>query len=490
MKRYILLLIAAFSLRAQAQTISIHVLGGQDSVIQVQYPINGINYNWWPNKKNYQLDAHHYTSFRNALGGAGMIHLIYGGKIYNIVTEPGKSLAFKLIVTGKEQTLEAQGANAAGIVLLNQLNRQFYQYKARDYLKKDSVMLNVKSAIEQDMKKELIRFDSLLAIKKISPVFYRYARRDIRYHYAAVLSFVICGEYARRRYDIKHPAYKATLNKDMEAAWPGVYTAYALNDTFAAGAPDFFDYAKDYISWYKEMYLSEKGGTGKAPLDKHNQFERYYKGFTDNFAGSTREYLQARYIFEEASQQEFQPELITLFNNFTRSYPSSKYTVFLTPLIADIKSYQAAQEQPLKPGQQLLESSKITSFDQLMAPFKGKIVYVDLWATWCAPCKEQFRYNAELKKFLTDNNVEMLYISMDKDDADVQWKEMIRYYDLKGSHVRTTDSLRKELLVKLWDGKSYWIPRYLIVKDGVIVQANAFQPSDKQKLYDQIKKGT
>ena len=81
----------------------------------------------------------------------------------------------------------------------------------------------------------------------------------------------------------------------------------------------------------------------------------------------------------------------------------------------------------------------------------------------------------------------MLYISMDKDAADQQWKEMIKFYKLSGDHVRTNSNLQQDLINRLWGGKGgYSIPRYLILKDGNLVVADALRPSDKEKLYKQI----
>ncbi len=82
----------------------------------------------------------------------------------------------------------------------------------------------------------------------------------------------------------------------------------------------------------------------------------------------------------------------------------------------------------------------------------------------------------------------MMYISMDKDAVDQQWKDMIKYYRLSGSHIRTNAALQQDLINKLWDGKGYAIPRYLILKDGKLVVPNALRPSDKDKLYEQISK--
>ncbi len=75
---------------------------------------------------------------------------------------------------------------------------------------------------------------------------------------------------------------------------------------------------------------------------------------------------------------------------------------------------------------------------------------------------------------------------MDKEAVEQQWKDMIKYYKLSGSHIRTNDLLQKDLINKLWDGKGYSIPRYLILKDGKLVVPDALRPSDKNKLYEQI----
>ena len=194
------------------------------------------------------------------------------------------------------------------------------------------------------------------------------------------------------------------------------------------------------------------------------------------------------YLFDELLQQDYQRQLVELYNRFTATYPGSDYTRFLTPSVEHIKAYLAKANENFSRDEHLLASSTINSFDDLLTSFKGKIVFVDMWATWCGPCKAEFEFTPDLKKYLAANNVQMLYISMDYDKADKQWQDMIKYYGLAGNHVRTTDNLRNDLMKRFWDGKGYSIPRYVIIKDGEVVDKNALRPSDKQKLYDEIGK--
>ncbi|RZK75442.1 MAG: TlpA family protein disulfide reductase, partial [Pedobacter sp.] len=137
-------------------------------------------------------------------------------------------------------------------------------------------------------------------------------------------------------------------------------------------------------------------------------------------------------------------------------------------------------------GQELLDRNYFSSFDDLAMSFKGRTVYVDLWATWCVPCKEEFAFNPALKAYLKSKDISILYISMDRDDADKQWKEMMKYYDLTGYHLRVNDALKDDIIYKFYNGKGYSIPRYMLIKDGKIVNDDAMRPSDKEKLYKQI----
>lgn len=479
----VLLLVSGFT---QAQTIRITATGATDSIVKVTRPING--FYGLPNTQSYKLDAGHTVRLTDKVKTAGNISISYNGKTGSVFIEPGQNMQITITVTDKGQTLEVQGPNAAGIKLAGKMNHPFYQSNAQGYLKKDSAMAGVNALIARDINKELNPFDSLLAIKKISKAFYNSIKRDIGCYYASVQAAAILGQYHRTTLTVKHPLYKATLNKDMQAAWPKIYENFPPN-TYAAGSPDFYYYAKDYVTWYKTMYVGSKNGSyQKHPYNSENRYDLTYSAINGNFTGKIKEYMLAMYLFDELLQQDYQRQLSMLYNRFTTTYPASNYTRFLTPYVEQITTYLDKANEFFTPDEHLLASSTINSFDDLVANFKGKTVFVDMWATWCGPCKAEFEFAPQLEKYLAANNVQMLYISMDKDNADTQWQSMIKYYGLAGYHVRTTDNLRNDLIKRFWGGKGYSIPRYVIIKDGAVVVENAQRPSDKQKLYDQIAK--
>ncbi|SDX28079.1 Thiol-disulfide isomerase or thioredoxin [Lutibacter oricola] len=115
--------------------------------------------------------------------------------------------------------------------------------------------------------------------------------------------------------------------------------------------------------------------------------------------------------------------------------------------------------------------------------FKGKYVYVDVWATWCGPCKREIPALKELEKKYHGKNIEFVSISVDKaKDHDV-WKKMIKEKEMKGVQLFADKDWSSEFV------KGYLIkgiPRFILIDtEGNIINANAKRPSDP-KLVDDI----
>jgi len=66
--------------------------------------------------------------------------------------------------------------------------------------------------------------------------------------------------------------------------------------------------------------------------------------------------------------------------------------------------------------------------DKIIEPYRGKIVYLDIWGTWCAPCKRKLSKAHELKAELKDYDIVYLYLA--NHSPEQSWKNVIAEYNL------------------------------------------------------------
>jgi peroxiredoxin len=110
-----------------------------------------------------------------------------------------------------------------------------------------------------------------------------------------------------------------------------------------------------------------------------------------------------------------------------------------------------------------------------LSDFKGKVVYLDIWATWCKPCLEEMKKGKKLKEAFTGNkDVIFLYISIDKEAE--KWKNYVKNNSIQGVHLISREGAEEKILER-YDVP--YIPRFVLIdKEGNIVQYEAKAPSD------------
>jgi thiol-disulfide isomerase/thioredoxin len=130
----------------------------------------------------------------------------------------------------------------------------------------------------------------------------------------------------------------------------------------------------------------------------------------------------------------------------------------------------------------------INSIQDLLLPFRGRPVFIDLWASWCEPCKDEFKYSSNLYNQLSKRRVKIIYISIDKDTKDSTWKADIYNYKLVGYHLKASKALRDELTTLVWGGiDAYSIPHYMLFDSyGKVISKDMSAPSTTIALYNQI----
>ena len=115
-----------------------------------------------------------------------------------------------------------------------------------------------------------------------------------------------------------------------------------------------------------------------------------------------------------------------------------------------------------------------------MSSFKGSLVYVHVWASWCGPCKAEIPYLKTLEQDYHEQNIVFLSVSVDTNKD--HWLKMVKEEELGG--------------IQLWaDGWSqitkdyaiFGIPRFMLFsKDGKIISNDAPRPSNQEtrELFD------
>jgi thiol-disulfide isomerase/thioredoxin len=181
--------------------------------------------------------------------------------------------------------------------------------------------------------------------------------------------------------------------------------------------------------------------------------------------------------YKPYSQTELDSVLKNISNKFVASYIQYKNTELKNKIDANkSKNGFIVNETPKYEGNKV--------FEAIIEKYKGKVIYVDFWATWCAPCREGIKNIAPLKEELAEKDIVFLYITGDL-SPEGAWKSAIP--DIKGEHYRVTD---EEWNFLSQEFKIQGIPHYALVdKSGNIINPQLGHMSNenlKKLLLDKI----
>lgn len=120
----------------------------------------------------------------------------------------------------------------------------------------------------------------------------------------------------------------------------------------------------------------------------------------------------------------------------------------------------------------------VNILDSILRKHKGKLIYIDFWATWCASCINEMQFSDNLSSYIKTNELSLVYLGV------LCSKESLKIAIVKnklvGDHYLLTNeqyrSLQAQFGIK-------GIPRYILIgKDGEIIDANAPKPSETKRL--------
>ena len=70
---------------------------------------------------------------------------------------------------------------------------------------------------------------------------------------------------------------------------------------------------------------------------------------------------------------------------------------------------------------------------KILEPYKGKFVLLDIWGTWCGPCREALSHSTEEYARLKDYDIQYLYLA--NNSPQTSWENIIKEYNISGPNV-------------------------------------------------------
>ncbi|HEY5593185.1 MAG TPA: thioredoxin-like domain-containing protein [Paludibacter sp.] len=200
-------------------------------------------------------------------------------------------------------------------------------------------------------------------------------------------------------------------------------------------------------------------------------------------------YLFGSYFLQDLTERSFTFDREKLLAFLNDQFPNSGYIPIITNLMNEKK---AVEEKTKEMKGLILDESNISSLKDLtqINKLKGKYLYIDLWATYCSPCKYEFQFNEDVHKLINKyQDLAQIYISIDSDDQDTNWRKMSAYYQLNGFNIRASEALIKEIGEKVFMGNPIMIPRYFLLDPNAEVLNDKLpRPSQLTQLEEALNK--
>lgn len=181
--------------------------------------------------------------------------------------------------------------------------------------------------------------------------------------------------------------------------------------------------------------------------------------------------------------------MIRTLDGMLQDYPKHRSRKFVDMAIAAADTAFAAviserykdafAEEQMVENQVLLMScdGRKTNLSKLLDSLKGKVVYVDFWASWCRPCCAEMEPAAELRGKMKDEDIEFIYLSTDEEHS--RMCEALDKLKLTGCNVYRI--LNPKAAKFTYEYNISLIPRYMLIdKSGKIVNDNAPRPSSEE----------
>ncbi len=233
-----------------------------------------------------------------------------------------------------------------------------------------------------------------------------------------------------------------------------------------------------YISRYSNLLGSKlrESDTSLKSLD----YKEYYKVFLDllneELEGTAREVA----IYDNLQSQTDwidTPEQLEMIQGWLKKFKDNKWDKYLTKLLED----KINARLPFMPGKPAPDFTLPDTSGKMVSlkDFRGKIVYIDFWGTWCGPCIGEIPHLKEIEKKFHDNE-DIVFLSIALDNDVEAWKKFIAAKELGGIQLFAEGAFGNKTPQ---DYAISGVPTFMLIdKEGKFISSSAERPSNPKLL--------
>ncbi|MBF9221047.1 TlpA family protein disulfide reductase [Hymenobacter sp. BT662] len=460
-------LAGGFSSARATTVVSGHVTHPQGKTVAISYGLEPLS--WRPlHRVVARLDAKgDFTVTLPGLTAPTEGEFAHGEETSRLFLTPGDHLRLTIDPTKFDETIRFTGTGANAN---NFLAQSYLRFDDDDkYLASPLSAVTMTTAMPAQMqariaafqKKRLAFLKTYAATHPLPAVFRAYARQHAAFEAADnLLTYPIIREFMKQQTP-KGEAVPANLS----AALPANY--YAPLAALRPAQDSALAMSNGKLIAFLDSYAANKFEPNDSIPTGHELYARATRQFGE---GPVRDLAVAKYLTNLLAEHDASQAtpLLAAFRQLNRD---SAYARAIRDTYQKNLKVSAGAPAPAFVAQDAA-GKPVT-----LADFRGKVVYVDFWASWCGPCLAEMPASTVLKKQFEGKDVVFLYLSVDADVA--AWKKALAKHPLA-----SPNSVHARVPGHDFDGPvqaAYLInaiPRYyLIGRDGRILDGHAGRPS-------------
>ncbi len=420
--------------------------------IHIQFFDNFINFE--EKQFSLKLEPDGYFKLTLYISEPKALTFTHGYREDAMFLEPGDDLVMNLDAKFNQSLITYEGKGALHNNYLAKSAKMFFKFTPA-FIRSQMTKLEPKEFQKflGVLRNDKLNFFNQHATKSFSSYFLAYAQSEIDYWYAYQLF--------QYRWE-KGFASGLTEPLPVSSSYFKFLENIELNNALALTNLNYTYFLNEYLDYQLEMERSET--PGKTIIYPYKNAEKYFDGQVLSFIKTVEFYKKIKSRRAFTSKYEIE--------KFLKESPFKKYTEILSVVYEESKVLQAGQFAPS------FELKDIKGNVVQLSDFKGKVVYLDFWATWCPPCIHELFYGARLRDnyFAGNKDVVFIYVSLDVNET--VWKNYLKSNPAikKGVHL-FADGVYESKIAKDYNLKA--LPNFFLIDhNGIIVKNPARKPSE------------